>query len=180
MTDKTVARGFGFVSEEVRTTAFFSRLCRCGYDYDKGRSVQPGLPFPPIILDILAYVMPICGVNDEALWPTACNANFYKDGYYITYEDLYYYITNYRSSPLGWHEDNEPMHGPLHEPYAILSLSLGATRNFLIRETRSRKVVSTIPLKHGDLVSMNGLFQSLFQHRYLLVIRISYCDLFIL
>ena len=81
MTDRTIAHGFGFVSENVRTTAFFSRLCKCGYDYDKGRSVNPGLPFPPIINDILTYIMPICGVLDESLWPTACNVNFYKDGY---------------------------------------------------------------------------------------------------
>ena len=57
------------------------------------------------------------------------------------------------------------MHGPLKEPYAILSLSLGATRDFDIRETRSQKHMLTIPLRHGELVSMNGLFQSLFQHR---------------
>ena len=80
MIDPTIAHGFGWVSENVRTTAFFSRLCRCGYDYDKGRSVKPGIPFPPIILDILSYIMPICGVHDAALWPTACNVNFYKDG----------------------------------------------------------------------------------------------------
>ena len=84
---------------------------------------------------------------------------------------MYFHIIKYnllncnRSSPLGWHEDNEPMHGPLHEPYAILSLSLGTTRNFDIRETRSQKFVCTVPLRHGDLVSMNGLFQSLYQHR---------------
>jgi hypothetical protein len=58
------------------------------------------------------------------------------------------------------------MHGPLHEPYAILSLSLGTTRNFEIRETRTQRPVSTVPLRHGDLVAMNGLFQSLYQHRY--------------
>ena len=81
MTDRTIAHGFGFVSETVRTTAFFSRLCSCGYDYDRGRSVVPGIPFPPIILDILRYIMPICGVHDDTLWPTACNVNFYKDGF---------------------------------------------------------------------------------------------------
>jgi hypothetical protein len=81
MCDRTIAHGFGFISEHVRTTAFFARLCKCGYDYDKGRQVTSGIPFPPIIFDILNYIMPICGVHDEALWPTALNINFYKNGY---------------------------------------------------------------------------------------------------
>ena len=88
MTDRTIAHGFGFISEQVRTTAFFSRLCKCGYDYDKGRQVTSGIPFPSIILDILKYIMPICGVHDEALWPTACNVNFYKNGYVFSYHKI--------------------------------------------------------------------------------------------
>ena len=58
------------------------------------------------------------------------------------------------------------MHGPLTEPYAILSLSLGTTRDFDIRESRSQKFVTTIPLRHGDIVAMNGVFQRNYQHRF--------------
>ena len=177
MTDRTIAHGFGYVSETVRTTAFFSRLCSCGYDYDRGRSVVSGIPFPPIILDILRYIMPICGVHEETLWPTACNVNFYKDGFKCFCIFKLFNQPN-STSPLGWHEDNEPMHGPLNEPYAILSLSLGTTRNFDIRETLSKKFACTIPLRHGDLVSMNGKFQSVYQHRYVEYI-IYMCTLYV-
>ena len=54
----------------------------------------------------------------------------------------------------------------MNEPFAILSLSMGCSRNFSIRPIGKRRTdESNFMLSHGDLISMNGMFQSLYQHR---------------
>lgn len=61
---------------------------------------------------------------------------------------------------MGYHADNEPELG--FQP-TIASLSLGATRRFLLRHTRSGKRIS-IDLAHGDLLVMGGALQSHWKH----------------
>ena len=74
-------------------------------------------------------------------------------------------LSYYSNTPLGWHSDNEALHGSIDEPYAILSLSMGCSRTFSIRPKNRRTDETDFMLCHGDLVSMNGLFQNMFQHR---------------
>ena len=72
---------------------------------------------------------------------------------------------------MGWHEDNEELHGSIDSPYAILSLSLGATRTFLIQRSvgvGGRSTIIDVPMRPGDLLSMNGLFQREFKHKYVM------------
>jgi alkylated DNA repair dioxygenase AlkB len=69
------------------------------------------------------------------------------------------------NTPLGWHSDNEPLHGSIEDPYAILSLSMGTSRTFSIRPMHRRNDETHFLMNHGDLLSMNGLFQKLYQHR---------------
>ena len=74
----------------------------------------------------------------------------------------------FSTAGLGWHADNELIHGSVNEPFAILSLSLGATRTFLIQNSIGSGGTSPIidvPMRNGDLLSMNGLFQKQFKHK---------------
>jgi len=67
----------------------------------------------------------------------------------------------YRSGKdsMGWHRDNEKELG--RQP-CIASMSLGAERRFLIRDTGGRS--SAIVLEHGSLLLMKGECQQRYQH----------------
>ena len=81
MSDPEVGRTFGFrLTDNKRVTAFFARLCTCGYKYDKN-SPDKGLPFPEVLRQILKVVMPMCGLTSEDGWPTGANVNYYKTGF---------------------------------------------------------------------------------------------------
>ena len=69
------------------------------------------------------------------------------------------------NTPLGWHSDNERLHGSIDDPYAILSLSMGSSRTFSIRPMNRRNDETHFLMSHGDLLSMNGFFQKIYQHR---------------
>ncbi len=71
-------------------------------------------------------------------------ANAYRDG----------------QDSMGWHADDEPELGP--RPL-IASISLGATRRFLIRE-RGRSRSSGLDLETGSLLVMKGDCQSTYRH----------------
>jgi len=61
---------------------------------------------------------------------------------------------------MGWHADDEPELGP--RP-VIASLSLGATRRFVLRP-RSGGAKVELPLTHGSLLVMAGDTQANWQH----------------
>lgn len=71
-------------------------------------------------------------------------ANLYRDG----------------DDAMGWHADDEPELGP--RPL-LASISLGATRDFALRENTSR-TRTTIPLPHGSLLLLDGRLQETHQH----------------
>jgi alkylated DNA repair dioxygenase AlkB len=61
---------------------------------------------------------------------------------------------------VGWHSDDEPELGP--SP-TVASLSLGATRRFLMRNVVARTRYEW-RLGHGDLIVMSGSCQDEFEH----------------
>ncbi|QWT21313.1 alpha-ketoglutarate-dependent dioxygenase AlkB [Bacillus sp. NP157] len=72
---------------------------------------------------------------------------------------------------MGWHSDDEPELGP--EPL-IASLSLGATRDFLLRSRRDTSAAKVrLPLGHGSLLLMAGQTQRNWQHAINKVARVS-------
>lgn len=62
---------------------------------------------------------------------------------------------------MGWHSDNEPELGPNAE---IISLSLGACRDFALRQAGSTRQHLTIPLNNGSVLWMKPGMQSRWQH----------------
>lgn len=66
----------------------------------------------------------------------ACLFNLYRDG----------------QDAMGWHRDNEPE----MDTRCIASVSLGATRDFVIRHRRTKEKWQ-IPLAHGDLLVMRSM-----------------------
>ena len=63
-----------------------------------------------------------------------------------------------------WHSDNEPLFGPPNQPKLIVSLSLGNSVEFKVRRRAPRGVPSSIRLDHGDILVMDGLAQSEYEH----------------
>ena len=63
-----------------------------------------------------------------------------------------------------WHSDNEPLFGPQNSPKLIVSLSLGNSVEFMVRRRAPSNVPSSIRLDHGDVLVMDGLAQSEYEH----------------
>ena len=97
-------------------------------------------PFPDYLREILARLWERTGIQfDTAL------GNLYRDG----------------KDSVAWHSDDEPDLGP--DPI-IASLSLGATRRFLLRRKDNHKEVKVYELTHGSLLLMTGSTQAYWEH----------------
>lgn len=72
-------------------------------------------------------------------------ANLYRDG----------------RDAMGWHADDEPELGPAP---VIASVSLGATRRFLLRHRDEGERRLALDLPHGSLLVMAGATQRLWRH----------------
>ena len=62
---------------------------------------------------------------------------------------------------VSWHSDDEP---EMDSKHPIASLSLGASRTFLIRAIANKKAVQTYMLTSGSLLLMPPGFQQRYQH----------------
>jgi len=89
---------------------------------------------------------------DEMLWEQSSGlefnsvlVNWYRNG-----EDC-----------MGWHSDDE---ASLGEDPQIASVSLGATRRFILRQKSNKSNKHVVELQHGSLMLMLGRTQSLWQH----------------
>ena len=72
-------RGWGKLGGDKRAAIFYTKDCRCSYQFGKATAF-PGTPFPPILFEILRHVMPVCNINSHSLWPNAAHVNWYSDG----------------------------------------------------------------------------------------------------
>jgi alkylated DNA repair dioxygenase AlkB len=107
------------------------------YTYS-GLTLTP-LPFTPLLQQIRAGVESATGHRFNSVL-----LNYYRDG---------------RDS-MGMHSDDEP---ELGSTPAIASLSLGATRTFILRHKRSRQT-ARIDLPDGSLLLMRGTLQQNWLH----------------
>ena len=132
-----------------RQTAWLSSgKCTCPYKYG-GIEMQADA-FPPWLTQLTHKVMKLCNF---AAWPSdfpepnSCNMNLYRG----------------KHKACGWHGDDEDLWG--NAETIIISLSVGATRDFDISFKDQKKKYKSLSLQHGDLCMMSGWFQNVFDHR---------------
>jgi len=116
----------------------------CWYGEPEARYTYSGLhleplPWHPALLELRNLLEETLGSPFNSVL-----ANAYRDG---------------RDS-MGWHADDEKELGP--EPL-IASLSLGASRRFMLRSRRGKET-SGMMLDHGSLLLMRGKSQKTHQH----------------
>ncbi|CAE8663225.1 unnamed protein product, partial [Polarella glacialis] len=128
----------------LRTAWMCQAPCNCKYRYG-GAEVLPE-SYPEWMKDIMATCMPLCGLKYPTQWPDSCNLNLYVDGQHS----------------VGWHADNETLFQGKVQDCRIISLSLGQTRKF---ELKQGSVMHRLDLNDGDLCTMEGMTQKYFQHR---------------
>lgn len=119
-----------------------------GYAYS-GLKLQPS-PIPAWLLGLTRTVADLVGwskmeTEGSLRGDNSILLNRYRDG----------------SDSIGWHADDEPELGP--DPI-VASLSLGASRDFHIREVDVSNTGQKVSLGHGDLFIMPAGFQTTHQH----------------
>jgi alkylated DNA repair dioxygenase AlkB len=97
-------------------------------------------PWPPALAGLRARLRGQLGEPFNSVL-----ANRYRDG----------------ADAMGWHSDDEPELGPAP---VIASLSLGATRRFVLRHRQRRERKLALELAHGSLLVMRGATQRHWQH----------------
>eukprot|EP00927_Polykrikos_kofoidii_P084117 TRINITY_DN8785_c0_g1_i2.p1 TRINITY_DN8785_c0_g1~~TRINITY_DN8785_c0_g1_i2.p1 ORF type:complete len:591 (-),score=60.04 TRINITY_DN8785_c0_g1_i2:57-1829(-) len=140
-----------------RSTCWYTRGgCSCDYTYGNarvGHSAKAGsdaAQFSQAMEVLTAKVFSIlCPWLSQEYWPNCANLNLYADGW----------------QGVGWHSDDEALFGGGVHDCPILSLSLGARREFwlTLRDSTGLKpcLANTVEvdLVDGDVISMEGLFQ---------------------
>eukprot|EP00811_Abedinium_folium_P025294 NODE_3604_length_2012_cov_6.201592.p1 GENE.NODE_3604_length_2012_cov_6.201592~~NODE_3604_length_2012_cov_6.201592.p1 ORF type:complete len:572 (+),score=65.21 NODE_3604_length_2012_cov_6.201592:126-1841(+) len=121
--------------------------CSCVYKYGD-IAVKPQR-FPPWMEELMAEIMPQCGLHQRASWPNSCNLNLYESG----------------GHSLGWHSDNERLFRGCYADCRVISLSLGQARKFQIRLRSGAPHCHDLLLAPGDLCTMEGLTQKYYEHR---------------
>ena len=109
--------------------------------------------FPEWFLKITKRVLDETGLDFEH-FPNSCNVNWYENG----------------ADSVGWHSDNESLFQSKEDDTLILSLSLGQSRKFEVKLMEHRDdgpsaEIKQIVLHHGDIMTMEGLFQKYYVHR---------------
>ncbi|HKA14879.1 MAG TPA: alpha-ketoglutarate-dependent dioxygenase AlkB [Myxococcota bacterium] len=112
----------------------------CRYRYS-GQTYEPA-PWTPGLARLRAELTARTGVPWNAVL-----ANYYRDG----------------SDSVGWHSDDERELGPTRDDVAIGSVSLGATRRFVMRH-RARGERRVLELADGSLLVMRGTTQRHWGH----------------
>lgn len=111
------------------------------YTYSGSRHVPQ--PWTPGMIDIRGRIETTTELRFNAVL-----ANLYRDG----------------RDGMGWHADAEPQIGPSSQDRWIASLSLGASRRFVLRHRRRRDDQLELELGEGDLLVMRGTTQSNYRH----------------
>jgi alkylated DNA repair dioxygenase AlkB len=119
---------------QPRLSAWYGEV---GYRYS-GLTLAP-MPLTPLLATLLASVEHLTGHSYNSVL-----LNYYRDG----------------KDSMGMHSDDEPELGP--QP-AIASLSLGATRTFILRHKASKRTLK-IDLTDGSLLLMSGDLQTHWLH----------------
>ncbi len=112
----------------------------CVYRYS-GQTYHPE-PWTPTLSELRKQVVSVVGEGFNAVL-----ANCYRDG----------------ADSLGWHSDDESELGPAPDDIVIASLSLGATRRFVLKHRVSGEK-REFALADGNLLTMRGTTQQHWKH----------------
>lgn len=147
-----------------RSTCWYARGgCRCDYTYGSERvrvqtaEIDDGR-FQRIMEDLTENTFRLARPDwPREDWPNSANLNLYADG----------------SQAVGWHADDESLFSGKEEDCLIVSLSLGAAREFWLAprgasvgETArpDASAITWMSLEDGDLLTMEGLCQKHYLH----------------
>ena len=138
---------FSFRGQRTRYACWLTKApCNCIYEYGKTKDVPSDYP------EWLSQVQNLVEQRLKLAPNTfnAANINMYKDDN----DDCF------------WHQDNEKLFkaSEFDKNAYIASVSLGATRAFGIRKPYDHTEPEVIDLHDGDIITMQGNFQSEFQH----------------
>jgi len=137
--------------------------CRCEYTYGEERvavaSQELHVPvFDEAFRELTQTVFKLLRPDwTDAMLPNSANLNLYGDG----------------SQIVGWHADDESLFAGTTDDCVIVSLSLGATREFQLAPKLpdiegtpqpNTEEMSWVGLEDGDIVTMEGLFQKHYVH----------------
>lgn len=116
-----------------------------GVTYKYTGAVRPAHPWPE-------YVVPVKTRIEETLSKTGRDVRYnymlstlYLDG----------------GAGIGFHDDGEP---EVNQQIPICSISLGAGRDFVVRDKSTKERVLSVTLGSGDLLVMRGATQEFYQH----------------
>ena len=125
------------------TMWFVENQCICCYKYSK-YNISPRPYFPELKL-LADFVENLTG-SDE----TNCvNVKYYED----------------RFSKVGFHSDSEDLFQAETIFSTIISVSIGATRPFII-QAKDKSEEFCLDLEHGDVLTMEGLCQKCYVHSF--------------
>ena len=133
-----------------KTAWMVAQNCSCTYEYG-GMTVQPTV-YPVWMIELMKEVMPHCGLKEFSEMPDSCNLNLYEDG----------------TQMVGWHADDEDLFQGKVSDCRIISLSLGATRQFELElnwPDEGETLGASQQLADGDLCTMEGMTQKHYMHR---------------
>lgn len=132
---------FGKGCTQNRETCNLSNGCRYSYS---GIDIPP-LPIPEKLVPFVRRLGELAG-EDFGDLQTLCVLNRYRDG----------------KRDIGWHSDDER---DLDQSHAIVSLSIGATRDFKMRPRQPpREMIKTFSLDGGSVLVMHPGTQERWQH----------------
>ena len=129
----------------IRASAWYTaNSCKCPYEYS-GQYWEPQ-PFVPWMYEVAAKIRAMLGFSDDL---DSINFNRYDDF----------------SQSLGFHADDENLFKKRDGTTNIVSLSFGAARNFAFkRSSEPDNKATTVELKSGDLLTMEGRMQLFYMH----------------
>ncbi len=133
---RPIVRVYGRKHKVPRLTTFIAKE-GISYFYSGVLHKAYGIPiwFQPLLL----LVNQTCNTSFNG-----CLLNFYRNG----------------KDKMGWHSDNE---SEIDSKMPIASLSLGSTRDFVLRNIESREKY-VLPLASGDLLIMKPFSQEFWEH----------------
>ncbi|WP_028293080.1 alpha-ketoglutarate-dependent dioxygenase AlkB family protein [Oceanobacter kriegii] len=98
------------------------------------------LPWHPVLQQLNQQLNQALGLNNNSVL-----CNLYRDG----------------NDSMGWHSDDEAELGPAP---VVVSMTLGAERDFALRKKGETRMFAKLPLSHGSVLVMKAGMQSRWQH----------------